>query len=434
MGKAKKVGGRRVASKSSGSSAPPSIPPAPIDATAILATARTSLDHGDPDAAISAASRVLAFDPSHLAALETLGIALLESGSPERAYDAFMAYHARDSANAAVELYLGQLAGGKPAVQHFQRAIEVLVAQHQQHVESGNGAGVGETVEKAVEAYCSVAELYMTDLCFEPEAEQTCLDVLHRAIALDPSNPNPYLTLASVEISRSRPSEARAALQQGLSVWLPALVAYLKQHAAAAASASASADDDNDNDTPPLEAAELAAEPPTIPAFDARIAAARLCVELGLYGRALDVLGVCAGEFDESVDVWYLMGWTYYLIGEAVSAAAAGTTPTVTVADVAVAVELPDADVMAARADAGRDVWWADAGECLGRALRFYAADGHDDTQLLAHVRELLAAITAAGVTLTLGEGEMEFGLTAGDEAGDDDDEQGNSEWEDMDV
>ena len=37
-------------------------------------------------------------------------------------------------------------------------------------------------------AFCSLAEVYLTDLCEEDEAQDTCLALMDKALAYDPTN------------------------------------------------------------------------------------------------------------------------------------------------------------------------------------------------------------------------------------------------------
>lgn len=39
--------------------------------------------------------------------------------------------------------------------------------------------------DQVCSTYCSIAELYLTDLCFEPEAEKACEEALQEALKYD---------------------------------------------------------------------------------------------------------------------------------------------------------------------------------------------------------------------------------------------------------
>jgi len=59
-------------------------------------------------------------------------------------------------------------------------------------------------------AYCSVAELYLTDLCFEPNAEKDCESALDAALLLDDpqSSPDAVQAMANLRLSQNRGLEA----------------------------------------------------------------------------------------------------------------------------------------------------------------------------------------------------------------------------------
>jgi predicted Zn-dependent protease len=126
---------------------------------------------------------------------------------------------------------------------------------------------------------CSMAEIYLTDCCQESDAEARCEQYLSQALAFDPESIEALQTLASVRLSQSRPSEASALLRQSLGLW-------------------------------------TALEPGTglWPSFGLRMNLARLLLELSLFDEALSVLQINQTEDDEDPEVWYLFGWSYYIM------------------------------------------------------------------------------------------------------------------------
>ena len=89
-----------------------------------------------------------------------------------------------------------------------------------------------------------------------------------------------------------------------------------------------------------------------IPPYPFRISTAKILTELKEYEKAFDVLERLVREDDEVVEVWYLMGWVYYLCEE-----------------------MPAAK------------------DCLENALRVSQNTGCDDEQLVQHINELLAEL-----------------------------------------
>ena len=59
-------------------------------------------------------------------------------------------------------------------------------------------------------AYCSVSELYLTDLCCEPNAEQNCESALQTALELDDpqSSPDAVQAMANLRLSQNKGVEA----------------------------------------------------------------------------------------------------------------------------------------------------------------------------------------------------------------------------------
>lgn len=88
---------------------------------------------------------------------------------------------------------LGQLCAAKEAMHCYRNGISVL--------ERDPEANRAELVR----AYCASAELYMTDLCFEADAEKGCEAFLEKAIKLDSDNAEALSAMASLRLSQVWP-------------------------------------------------------------------------------------------------------------------------------------------------------------------------------------------------------------------------------------
>lgn len=106
---------------------------------------------------------------------------------------------------------LGQLCEGRQALDLFQKAMGILTAE----------GPSGETARTLSSLYCSAAELYMTDLCMEVNAEEHCEEFLKRAQAVCPENYEVLQTRANMKMSQSKCEEALKALLQSISMWKP---------------------------------------------------------------------------------------------------------------------------------------------------------------------------------------------------------------------
>ena len=93
-----------------------------------------------------------------------------------------------------------------------------------------------DEIRKLSKAYCNIAELYMTDLCMDKDAQQKChvrfifmkilvfitffKEAVEHAVSSDKSNPEAFHIAASYLISSSKFDEAKVELKRGLDLWL----------------------------------------------------------------------------------------------------------------------------------------------------------------------------------------------------------------------
>ncbi|KAI9104544.1 hypothetical protein DFS34DRAFT_199994 [Phlyctochytrium arcticum] len=319
----------------------------------LLAHAQKALDDCHPELAHKFLTRALEIKPNDVTILEALGVTAMEEmtvagESGEDAKVAECALRAKEYFLQAVNLapavgypkflYLGQMSGGKEALEYYQRGMEVL--EHQ--IKAG---GISQDEESALrrrasEALCSMTEIYMTDCCDEPEAESSCESYTAKAITYDPKNPEAYQSLASVRMSQSRPDDARIAIQQSMDIWIDS---------------SSDQSDGYDGHA-------------NWPEYAARLATAKILLELSMHERALLVLQTCLLEDEEDPEGWYLNGWCYYLIGQT-----------------AATEEM---------AHSGQSDNWAAAAECFENILRLNEKYGNNvDPEIIEHCQNLLSEI-----------------------------------------
>jgi tetratricopeptide (TPR) repeat protein len=265
---------------------------------ALLVQAATLLQTSEPEEALVAARRALnILQPSStppsvaaLPALNLLGEIQVELGDPESAREAFEAAIAIDplgvSDGAEKFLWMAQLneEGGAKSVAWFEKGIEVL----KREIGELEGTLVKKTEvtdlleekkQKVANSLCGIAEVYMTDLSWEEDAEARCEAAVTEALLFAPSNPEPLQTLASIRISQLRHEDAKAALARSMDLWK---------------------DLDPDDDR--------------VPDYSTRISLSRLLMEAELEDEAFEVLERLIGENDGSVEAWYLGGWCLHLL------------------------------------------------------------------------------------------------------------------------
>ena len=191
-------------------------------------------------------------------------------------------------------LWLAQLCeeGGSESIQYFERGCDVLRTEIETLEDSKPDSDDEEAMQiqeerraKLADALCGMAEVYMTDLSWEADAEQRCEAYVTEAVAVCPERLSAgcLQTLASVRISQGRVDEARNALKQSLQMWK-----YIS--------------------------AEI--EDEARPEYATRISLARLLMEVEAEAEAMIVVEGLVKEDDQSVECWYLGGWCQLLLSE----------------------------------------------------------------------------------------------------------------------
>ncbi|KAK4673545.1 hypothetical protein QC763_0015120 [Podospora pseudopauciseta] len=288
------------------------------------------------------------------AALSLLGQIHVELGEVDSAHQFFLSAVNVDEDGSLPEdlgggaekfLWLAQLSeeGGQDSVGWFERGAAALRAQIQTLTDALESrpltrdeqeAAINEKRRKLADTLCAVAEVYMTDLSWEDDAESRCEALITEAIMLAPEQPDTWQTVANVRISQSRTEEAKEALKRSLGLW---------------------------TDLPP--------EDPGVPAFPSRVSLVRLLIEVGLEEQAIEVAGRLVDEDDLSVEAWYLGGYGKYMLGQKLKEV--GQT---------------------GDADKWKSVWRSSR-KWLIQCMRIFEAEEYEDERLGEHARELMGVI-----------------------------------------
>ncbi|KAM9783217.1 uncharacterized protein ACB057_015524 [Neosynchiropus ocellatus] len=242
--------------------------------------------------------RALDLEATNLHALDMLGQICSELGDTQKAKEVFLrAVELSPDTGHSKYMSLGQIHTAQAAVDYYTRGIQVLLSDLDQQVQKAppQDAALFEeepeqlTEKDVCEAYCSVAEIYLTDLCMEEGAADSCHQFIQKALQYHPDSPEALQLMASYLFSAEKHQEGKEYLLRSVGSWLPA------QKQAAMASSS--------ENVTQME----------IPPYESRIAAAKLLIEAEEYEMAVDVLEGLLEEDDEVVQVWYLSGWVCYL-------------------------------------------------------------------------------------------------------------------------
>jgi len=118
----------------------------------------------------------------------------------------------------------------------------------------------------------AMAEIFMTDCCFEDHAEETCGRLLEEALAYDKNSAEVFQALASYKISQSDKDQALNYLEKAISV-------------------SALSD--------------------TVLTYEHRIQTCKLLIELQQMKKAADHLEALKEELDTDPELWYLLAFAH---------------------------------------------------------------------------------------------------------------------------
>jgi len=343
----------------------------------LLAEAATLLEHSQPDEALPLVQEALQRLEADKPAYSDIDI-LLQNAAQEKATfptalvlgaDICSALGDIDKARAQYELAvrldpdgalvsaepyleLAQLCeeGGRKSVAYFEKAVEVIKNEIDALDEQMDVEGTQQIVDlrrsKLADALCAIAEVYMTDLSWEDDAEQRCEQLVTEAVAICPETLSAGVlqTLASIRISQERIDEARMILAQSLSVWkhIPADTEHLAR-----------------------------------PDFATRVSLVRLLMEVEQEQDAMIVLEGLVKEDDQSVESWYLGGWCHLLISNKPDTAE---------------------DATSTHAQQAR--------EWLANCLKLYQVLQYEDEPLRHHAKELVQQLNTS---LNIAESEDEW-------------------------
>ncbi|KAG7469994.1 hypothetical protein MATL_G00134940 [Megalops atlanticus] len=245
--------------------------------------------------------RALDIEPTNLKILDMLGnISFLKAVelSPEEGHSKYM--------------YLGQIHTGMEAVQYFTKGIEVMLNALEESTQSAAGAAAAlpdsdpaVTAKDVSVAFCSVAEIFFTDLCMEEGAADKCKEAIERALQYDPDNPEALQLMASYLFSTESPQDGKDYLMRSVALWLPSQ-RKRAEHSLGGREEEEEEEEDEEEERLQNE----------MPPYESRITTGKLLVEAEEYETASEVLEGLLEEDDEVVQVWYLLGWVCYLQAE----------------------------------------------------------------------------------------------------------------------
>jgi tetratricopeptide (TPR) repeat protein len=255
----------------------------------LVAKAEKLVDQCQPELAAQFYERALQKEPTNTALLDAIGELSTELGNPERAVEAFQqSIQLAPAQNPSKWLYLAQLVPGDEAEKYLTQGVAVMLAELAQQADQTSDEA--RVIKKQIcEAYCSLGELYMTDLCFEDDAEAKCEQYFLEAMKFDIGLPEPTQALANLRFT---------------------------QHRTADEAGNADLADQRRDEAVQLmdetyRRLDEACTEDTMPSLEYRVCTGKLLIELEMYEKACDVLEGVMQEDDDNAELWFLVGTCY---------------------------------------------------------------------------------------------------------------------------
>uniref|UniRef100_A0AAV1UIU2 Assembly chaperone of rpl4 n=1 Tax=Peronospora matthiolae TaxID=2874970 RepID=A0AAV1UIU2_9STRA len=252
--------------------------------TDLVAKAEALVDQCQPELAVQFYEKALVQEPTNVALLDSIGELSTEVDDPERALSAFRQSIAlAPAANPAKYFYLSQLVTGEEAEQYTLQGITHLQQELQQQVDSSTPEAL--VIKKQIcDAFCSLGELYMTDLCDHEEAESRCETYFQQAMAFDVGLPEPTQALANLRLVQQNKEAAEELLDETYR--------RLTEHCTV----------------------------DSLPSLEFRTATGKMLIEVERYEQACDVLEGVMQEDDENAEIWFLVATCYRAMDDLPSA------------------------------------------------------------------------------------------------------------------
>jgi tetratricopeptide (TPR) repeat protein len=204
------------------------------NAAELVKRGHAAMSSFQPELAAEFYSRALKAEENNAETMDALADALLQLGDPENAYPLILQSIALEPEGSPYKyLYLGQMQTDREALDSYQKAITLLTRDYALSMEENQkiAATAAQTKKDANDmdtdtdneilkydlimikkqlgkAYCSIADLFLTDLCEEDGAENNCEQALTKAIEIDATSLDVNQTLASLYFSQCKPDEA----------------------------------------------------------------------------------------------------------------------------------------------------------------------------------------------------------------------------------
>lgn len=183
---------------------------------------------------------------------------------------------------------LGQATGGEDGLKMIFQGLENLSKKAGDTITQ-------DQVDKIVDGLLTAIEIWMTDLCMEPNAENECEELIGKAMEIsEGKSPEVWSTMGSIRISQQRYSEASEAFVNSWKFF------ELKKQEVES--------EFGNNEVSSQEQYAQLVQP--------LLSLTKMCIEMGLYEISLLILGAVKDIDEDNLESYYLEGFTFYLMAK----------------------------------------------------------------------------------------------------------------------
>ena len=152
----------------------------------LISKANDALNKLQPDLACKFYQKALQMEPQNTNVMDALADVLIQLGQSSEALNLLtQSTLIAPNENPYKWMFLAQLQTGIDAMESYNRGI-ILLTSVTNDPDINNIEGKLEFYNKQIsKAYCSIAELYLTDLCYEEGAENKCEEAIIKALAIN---------------------------------------------------------------------------------------------------------------------------------------------------------------------------------------------------------------------------------------------------------
>lgn len=246
------------------------------------------LENFEYDMALTFCKKAIALEPDNTKVLEGSGNVCAEIGDIDNARIYFQkAVEIEPKKGHVKYLYLGQLSEGSEAVKYYEAAIPLMKneIEYQKNNIQDDSAEKNKLTDKAVSnVYCSLAEIYMTDLCMEENAESMCEKYCKSAMEADKTNLEAAVSMCNLLLSQDNMDSAVTVAEKAYNLW-----------------SSISKDVEE----------ELL---PEAMSYEARVTLIKLLIEVEGYDKVSKIVDQLIEENEDDIRIWYYLGLVKFLM------------------------------------------------------------------------------------------------------------------------